>query len=147
MGEAKAARSAASPLSLMSVFRDACPAYMSCGMTYEEFWDGDVFAHRAYREAEKLRIKSRNQYAWLQGLYIYQAIGSLAPALKAFSKGRAKPYIEEPIDLFENERKEREEREARERYERIKRKVAEFARMQHERQKQEVENKGVEDSV
>ena len=135
------------PLSLMSVFREACPTYMSFGMTYEEYWDGDVFAHKAYREAEKLKLQKQNQFAWLQGMYIYQAIGALSPALRAFSKGKVKPYMDEPIELFEKERKEREEREAKERYERIKRKVAEFARAQQERRKQEVENKGVEDNA
>ena len=129
----------------MTVFRDACPQYMAFGMTYEQYWDGDVYAHKAYREAEKIRIQKQNQYAWLQGMYIYQAIGALSPALRAFSKGKAKPYAEEPFELFEDERKKREEREAKERYERIKRKVAEFAKVQNEKQKQ-LESKVVEDN-
>ena len=129
----------------MTVFRNACPQYMAFGMTYEQFWDGDVFAHKAYREAEKIRIKQQNQFAWLQGMYIYQAIGALSPALRAFSKGKVKPYLEEPIELFEDEKRKREEREAKERYERIKRKVAEFAKAQNEKQKQ-LESKVVEDN-
>ena len=35
--------------------------------------------------------------AWVQGAYVYNAIGALAPALKAFAKGRAKPYLEHPF--------------------------------------------------
>lgn len=107
------------------------------GMTYEQYWDGDVSAHKAYRESEKIRLTKQNQMLWLQGLYVYEAIADLAPALKAFSKGKAKSYSKEPYDLFEGERKAREEREQRERYERIKAKVAEFARAQKKRQESE----------
>jgi hypothetical protein len=111
----------------MAVFQRACPHYMAMGMTYEQFWDGETTAHRCFREAKKIRISEQNQMAWLQGMYVYEAIGSLAPALKAFAKGKPKPYPKEPYDLFEAERKAREEREERERYERIKAKVAAFA--------------------
>lgn len=111
----------------MAVFEDACPHYLAMGMTYEQFWDGDTRAHKCFRKAKKIRLSEQNQMAWLQGMYVYEAIADLAPALKAFAKGKAKPYAKEPYDLFEDERKAREEREERERYERIKAKVAEFA--------------------
>ena len=96
-------------------------------MSYDQYWDGDVSAHKAYRAAEKLRLSEKNQMAWIQGMYIYEAIASLSPALKAFAKGRARPYRSEPYDIFEDERKRREEREERERYEKMKEKVAAFA--------------------
>ena len=112
----------------MAVFENACPHYMAMGMTYSEFWDGDVSAHKAFRKAKKLRISEQNQMAWIQGMYVYEAISNLAPALKAFAKGRAKPYPKEPYDLFEDERKAREEREERLRYERMKAKVEAFAK-------------------
>ena len=116
---------------------------MAMGMSYEQFWDGDVSAHRCFREAKKLRMIEQNQMAWLQGMYIYEAIGCLAPALKAFAKGRPKPYPKQPYDLFEEERKAREEREERERYERIKAKVAAFAAR---KKQQESEKKSEVDS-
>ena len=106
-------------------------------MTYEQYWDGDVFAHKAYREAEKLRWQQRNKELWLQGAYIYDALISVTPYLKAFSKGKPKPYLKEPFDLFKEQREEREEREARERYERIKNNVAAFAKAQKERRAKE----------
>lgn len=115
---------------------------MAMGMTYDQFWDGEVAAHKCFREAKKIRLSEQNQMAWLQGMYVYEAIADLAPALKAFAKGKAKPYAKEPYDLFEDERKAREEREERERYERIKAKVAEFAakRKQLNSQKSEVDS-------
>ena len=85
------------------------------GMTYEQYWDGEVSAHRAYRKAKELRISEQNRMAWLQGIYVYEAIADLAPYLKAFSKSKPKPYSSEPYDLFEHERQARREREERER--------------------------------
>jgi hypothetical protein len=121
---------AAPPKSLMAVFERACPHYLAMGMTYEQYWDGEVSAHKAYRKAKELRISEQNRMAWLQGIYVYEAIADLAPYLKAFSKSKPKPYSSEPYDLFEHERQARREREERERYERIKEKVAAFAAKQ-----------------
>lgn len=45
---------------------------------------------------------------WLQGLYIYQAIGSLAPALNAMGKGKVKDYIEKPIPITESAKEQAE---------------------------------------
>ena len=120
----------------MKVFEDALPYYLKMGMTFEQYWDGDVSAHRAYRKAEKLRIRDVNQAAWLQALYVYEAIADLAPVLRAFSKGRAKPFRGEPYDLDEKERKKREEREERKRYERMKEKVAAFAKAYNQKRKE-----------
>lgn len=138
-------KNAALPLPLMSVFESACPNYIAMGMTYEQFWDGDVSAHKAYREAKRIRNSEQNAAAWLQGLYIYEALIDITPYLKAFSKGKPKPYPLRPYDLTEQERKEREEREEQERYERVKERIAAFAKAQKERQKKQSE-KEVEDS-
>lgn len=137
-------KDAAPPTSLMEVFQLACPKYMAMGMSYSEYWDGETSAHRAYREAKKLLMSEANQLAWLQGLYVYEAIGALAPALKAFAKGKVRPYVKEPHELFADEVKEREEREARERYERIKAKVEQFAREQKEKRSKDFDNKEVD---
>lgn len=135
-------KNAALPLSLMSVFERACPQYLAIGMTYEQFWDGDVLAHKAFREAHKLRVMEANQLAWLQGMYFYEALLDATPYFKAFSKGKPVPYAKEPYDLTKKEREEREEREARERYERIKAGVAAFAKAQKERRNKESEKQG-----
>lgn len=128
----------------MSVFEEACPQYLAMGMTYDQFWDGDVSAHKAFRKAKKLRLAEANQIAWLQGMYVYEVLVDVTPYLKAFSKGRPKAYPKEPYDLFEEQRKAREEREARERYERIKERVAAFAKAQKERQAKESKEQEVD---
>lgn len=104
-------------------------------MTYDQFWHGDVSAHKAYREAAKIALSRSNQMAWLQGMYVYEAIADLAPYIKAFSKSRPKPYRDKPLDIFEDERKAREEAEAKARYERMREKVASFAQEYNKRLK------------
>ena len=109
---------------------------MAMGMSYEQYWDGDTKAHRAFREAKRLQLVEQNRMAWVQGMYVYEAIANLSPALKAFSKGKAKPYPKEPYDLFEDEHKKREERKQRERYERMKEKVGQFAKAWNQKQQE-----------
>ena len=82
---------------------------MSIGMTYKEYWyeRADMLVY--YVEAEKLRIKNKNRDAWLQGLYVYIAIGNLVPVLNPFSKEhKAKPYLKQPVPITKEEQEEQE---------------------------------------
>lgn len=99
---------------------------MSIGMSYDDFWDNDVNMVRAYRKAQDLRDKRRNQELWLQGMYIYEALCDVSPIFHAFAKKGTKPiqYVKEPYPLTNEEVREREERESKIREDRIK---AEFA--------------------
>lgn len=78
------------------------PYYLSIGMSREEFWEQDVELAKFYREADRLRQQRQNQAAWLQGLYVYEAICDAAPILHAFAKKGTKPvpYREAPYELF-----------------------------------------------
>lgn len=101
---------------------------MSYGMTYHQYWDGDVYAHKQYRLAHKQRISDQNLIAWLQGRYVYDALFAMAPILRAFSKAR-KPgdYTPEPYPMDDNQVQRKQDDADRERYERVKEKVAAFA--------------------
>lgn len=70
-------------------------------MTWEQYWYGDVWMVRAFREAEKLRQQRANTAAWLQGAYVYDAIGRIAPALHPFPKKGTKPlpYLDKPYSM------------------------------------------------
>ena len=70
-------------------------------MTYEQFWEMDCDLVKYYRKAARIRQDLKNQNAWLQGMYVYQAVGNLAPILRAFAKKDAKPqpYPEQPFGL------------------------------------------------
>ena len=95
----------------------ACPYYISIGMSYWDYWDGDPIMTKYYREADILARKRDNYRAWMQGAYVYEAVGNLAPALKAFTKGSPKPYRNEVMPFTVEERREQEERKARAQYE------------------------------
>ena len=92
----------------------AFPQYLAMGMSYEQYWDGPPFLAVAYRKAYRLRREVENEQAWLQGLYVYDALSTCMA--NTFSKRGAKKheYIEKPIDIFpltEAEKKRREKEE------------------------------------
>lgn len=103
---------------------------MSIGMSYDEFWNQDVALVRAYRKAHELREKRQNAAAWLQGMYVYEALCDASPLFRfSMRKGTIKPepYVQEPYPITEAEVREREEREARKKEERLKAEFAAFA--------------------
>lgn len=71
-------------------------------MTWDQYWYGDVWMVGAFLEAEKMRIEKQNQFLWMQGLYIYEALCDVSPVLHAFAKKGTKPqkYKTEPYPLF-----------------------------------------------
>lgn len=91
-------------------------------MTYEQFWYKDPHLVKDYAKAEELRTRRKNQELWLQGYYVYNAIGAFAEILPAFPKKGAKinPYLEEPVSLTEEEARQRQEEQRRKRAESIK---------------------------
>lgn len=96
-----------SPLSTYTEqFYEAFPYYLSIGMTYEQFWDGDPMLVKYYREAEEIRNEKKNQELWLQGMYIYEALADISPVLHAFAKKGTKPqpYTETPYAITKKQR-------------------------------------------
>lgn len=83
-------------------------------MTADEFWNASPLLAKAYREAHKLTQRQRNEFAWLQGLYICNAVG-VAVGGTFGGKGKKKPeYMKEPVDLgleTEAEKRGKAERE------------------------------------
>ena len=94
------------------------PAYLAMGMTYEQFWDGDPDLVKAYRTADRIRRRRRNEELWLEGIYMVEALSSTVGNM--FAKGAQHKYPEEPFPITQEEVREREEREQRARMERIK---------------------------
>ena len=69
---------------------------------------------RYYRKAYKLRLKQKNTELWLQGLYIYEAIGDMSPILRtSFDKTPKKPvpYPTEPYPLDRVEADDQKQRQ------------------------------------
>jgi hypothetical protein len=89
---------------------------MSIGMTYEQYWYGDVHMVRAFYEAEKLRRQTMDEMAWLHGLYTYKALAATVGNIG--NKGKSIEYPREPIykpelsDRLSKEKREQEEVDA-----------------------------------
>ena len=95
-------------------FYEVFPYYLSIGMTYEQFWDGDPMLAKYYRQADEIRNDRKNQELWLQGMYIYEALCDVAPILHSMAKKgtKANPYSERPYAITEKQRlREAEEKE------------------------------------
>lgn len=90
------------------MFKALCPVYMAMGMTYDEYWRGPNDMPRMVKHAYDLKRKDQNYWLWLEGLYVYKAIGSFAPFLKAFSTSQPEAYLDRPIAISEAEIKEEE---------------------------------------
>lgn len=103
---------------------------MSIGMSYDDFYNGDVNMVGAYRKAQELREKRNNAELWLQGMYFYEALCDASPLFRlSLTKGIVKPepYVKEPYPITQAEVREREEREAKAKELRMKAAFAAFA--------------------
>lgn len=102
-----------SPLATFTeIFNDVFPYYLHIGMSEAQFWDGDCELAKFYRKAHDLKRQEVNEQLWLQGLYIYEAIANLSPALRAFTKNpKPAPYPKKPYPLDTKEIREEKKRE------------------------------------
>ena len=94
------------------------PYYLSLGMTYDQFWFGEPEMVVAFRKADSLQRKRRNQELWLEGVYMAEALQATVGNM--FSKGAKHQYPSEPLAITLEEQQERQEREQRAKMERIK---------------------------
>lgn len=86
--------------SFSEAFEKACPEYLAMGMTYAEFWDGDVEIAKFIRGAYQKRVDEQNYMLWLQGLYIYDALTAVMPPLSIKSKIKEiRPYRDKPFPI------------------------------------------------
>ena len=85
---------------MSEIFERLCPYYMTYGMSYEDYWYGDPWQMKAYKDAYDLRNRQQNTMMWLNGIYYTHAVSvSLA---NAFRKKGSPPvkYLEKPLDVF-----------------------------------------------
>lgn len=92
---------------MTDIFIEECPTYIVYGMTYDQYWFGDPWMAKAYREAFMLRQKKRNEEMWLQGAYIMNAVST---AIHNNFSNRKSDYLKEPLDIYpKTEAEKREE--------------------------------------
>ena len=88
------------------------------GMTWTQFWIDEPELAIAYRKAEMIRKRRKNEELWLEGVYVAEALNATVGNM--FSKGQKNAYPTEPFPLTADEQQERREREERNRMERMK---------------------------
>lgn len=91
-----------------AIFEECCPFYLSIGMTYDEYWNGNNDLPKHARKAYKMRQEQMNYEAWLKGLYMYDAFGSVMSQMFSKDKNSHKQYAEKPYS-FDPEKIEEEE--------------------------------------
>lgn len=100
------------------IFEELFPAYLAMGMTWTQFWIEEPELAIAYRKAEMIRKRRKNEELWLQGIYVAEALSSTVGNM--FAKGQKHPYPAEPFPITAEEQQERREREEKARMERMK---------------------------
>ncbi|MCR2033717.1 hypothetical protein [Anaerofustis stercorihominis] len=88
------------------IFKQLCPSYMAMGMSYNEFWYGDIEVACVYKEAFEQKQKLKNENLWLQGLYFYKALQSVASQIFSEKESDAETYLNKPIDFDEEQKEE-----------------------------------------
>ena len=63
------------PLTFSEYADELCGYYMALGVPEKEYWYGDPTHLKYYVKKHEIEIENKNYDAWLQGLYIYDAIG------------------------------------------------------------------------
>ena len=108
-------KSSALPFTYTEKFYELFPYYLSIGMTYDQYWNGDCTLTKYYRKADEIKKERRNEELWLQGAYIYEALCDVSPILHAFAKKGTKPqpYSDKPYSITAEQVKRAEEEKAR----------------------------------
>lgn len=84
------------------------------GMTLEQFWDESPYLVQYYKKAFRLKRELENEMAWIQGLYVYDAIAVVLQNVLRKRGQKRENYIERPLDIFpltDSEKKQREREE------------------------------------
>lgn len=97
-------------------FDELLPFYLSIGMTYTEYWDGDNKLPRYFRRAYKEKLKHRDYEMWRQGLYVYEAIAINIHNISA-KKSDKMNYPAEPYMVREEKEYQRRKEEEKKKLE------------------------------
>lgn len=86
------------------VFEESFPFYLAIGMSSAEYWSGDPSLVRYFRKAYKIKQEEINNNAWLQGLYVYDAVSTAVHNALRGKNTKAREYAKQPYN-FENKEK------------------------------------------
>ena len=90
------------------IFEECFPFYLAIGMSSAEYWEGDPSLARYFRKAYKIKQDEINNNAWLQGLYIYDAVSTAVYNALRGKNSQAREYAKQPFNLENREKTEQE---------------------------------------
>ena len=77
-------------------------------MSSAEYWEGDPSLTRYFRKAYEMKQEENNHNAWLQGLYIYDAVSTALHNALRGKNSTAKEYAKQPYNFRNKEKSEAE---------------------------------------
>lgn len=123
-------------ISYTEIFYKHLPYYLAIGMPYKEFWDGDCYLTKVYREADDIKKQRKNEELWLQGMYIYEVLLDVAPRYDQLAKPhQRKPneYSKEPYAITQKQVRQKKEREEKLKFDTMLAKMRAFASVTNEK--------------
>ena len=99
-------------MSFTEYFEKVCPSFMSIGVSYEDFWNGEFEITKFALEADKITQKRKNSEAWLNSIYFFRALLDASPAFHEFSGGGERKisyYVKQPFPIGTKEIEKRYE--------------------------------------
>ena len=90
------------------IFNECFPFYLAIGMSSAEYWEGDPSLTRYFRKAYKIKQDENNKNAWLQGVYIYDAVSTAIYNALRGKNTKAAEYAKQPYNLGNKEKSELE---------------------------------------
>lgn len=98
-------------------FEELAGWYMSIGMSYHDYWDGDADMPKYFRDKYKAENDIINYRLWILGSYIYEAILDASPALNPLMKDHTPvPYRANPFPLDDKEKQRLEKLEEKNKF-------------------------------
>lgn len=101
-----------SPPTCREIFERDFPYFLSIGMSYDQYWHGDVLLAKAYYEADRKRMEREDLNAWLNGLYVYKAMEATIGNIGKKPGEQMNRYPEKPVSaqpkLTQEQREEQE---------------------------------------
>lgn len=83
---------------------------MAIGMTYDQYWFGDPLMARDFYKAHKLRQEMQNELAWINGMYVLQALQATVGNMFKKKTDKANEYPKQPFDFGSNRASAKPER-------------------------------------
>lgn len=86
------------------IFEENFPFYLAIGMSSAEYWSGDSSLVRYYRKAYKIKQEEINNTAWLQGMYIYDAVSTALHNALRGKNTTVREYAKQPYSFGNKEK-------------------------------------------